>query len=221
MIGTQLRTAALTSRSGRQVNLTVVQPEYSLDTVRLLSTTSYRWRMQAFAIERVDPAAALHAHFAAEVAWVAASELRQFTSDPQHYLLVVGLDQAQEVLGINTAYWVPDEQVWYMAVGTTRPVDQPGYPNPDQVRGIGLEIVGALVKLMNARVCAPVTLEPLDAQARRFCLARGFHAQGKELRMSRRAPRRLEQRLSPSPRGDPAPGGLAAFPDAPDLRPRQ
>ncbi len=221
MIGTQLRTAALTSRSGRQVNLTVVQPEYSLDTVRLLSTTSYRWRMQAFAIERVDPAAALHAHFAAEVAWVAASELRQFTSDPQHYLLVVGLDQAQEVLGINTAYWVPDEQVWYMAVGTTRPVDQPGYPNPDQVRGIGLEIVGALVKLMNARVCAPVTLEPLDAQARRFWLARGFHDQGKELRMSCPESRQLEQRLSHSQRDDPALGDLAAFTDARYIRPRQ
>jgi hypothetical protein len=108
---------------------------------------------------------------------------------------------------------VPKEQVWYMAVGTTRPLDQPGYPNPDQIRGIGLELVGALVALMNQQVCAPVTLEPLDAAARRFWASRGFHDAGEEMRMTCPESRTLEARLAHSQHDDPAQGDAPFFAD--------
>jgi hypothetical protein len=218
VIGQQLREATLTTPSGRTVHMRVLRPKYALQNVRELAATYQLWRRQAKAIEHSHPDAAFHAQFAAEVARIAAERLLDFSEQPRH-LLVVGVDDSDaalawaNVLGINTAYWVPDEQVWYMAVGTTRPVDQPGYPNPDQVRGIGLELVGALVALMNQDVCAPVTLEPLDAGARRFWAARGFHDAGEEMRMTCPESRTLQATLAHSDHDDPQRGDAPFFTD--------
>lgn len=213
MTGKQLRERTLTTSGGRAVHIRVLRPAYSLSNVRELAFTYQEWRRQALAIEHTYPDAAFHAAFAAEVARIAAERLQDFADQPRH-LLVVAVDDAGEVMGINTAYWVPEEQVWYLAVGTTRPVDQPGYPNPDQVRGIGSEVIGALVALMNAEVCAPVTLEPLDADARRFWAARGFHGAGEEMRMTCPESRTLEMHLAHSERDDPGRGDAPFFTDA-------
>jgi len=210
MTGRRLRAPTLSSRSGRILLAQVLQPDYSPANQALLATTYHRWKSQASAIEGGHPEAAFRAHFAAEVAWVAARELRNFQNQPRH-LLVVAVDEVSEVLGINTAYWVEAEQAWYLAVGTTRPVDQPGYPNPDQVRGIGLEVLGALVALMNEIVCAPVTLEPLDDAARRFWAARGFHDEGLEMRMSCPESQVLASHLAHSERDDPGAGDAPFF----------
>jgi hypothetical protein len=213
MTGIVLRERTLTSASGRVVRLRVIRPDYSLPNQYQLVAAYRLWRAQSQALEMTKPDAAFHAGFAAEVAWIAARELRLFAGEPRH-LLVVGVNEAEEVLGLNTAYWVEDEQVWYMAIGSTRPVDQPGYPNPDQVRGIGLEVVGALVEVMNGIVCAPVTLEPLDAAARRFWQARGFHdAAGGEMRMTCPESRALAARLAHSQHDDPSRGDAPFFID--------
>jgi hypothetical protein len=216
--GTVLRERTLSTAGGRQVRIRVLRPDYSLDNVHQLVSTYHLWRQQAASVDTQHPEAGMHAAFAAEVAWIAARELGRFSTQPRH-LLVVAVDDEDQVLGINTAYWVPEEQAWYMAVGTTRPLDQPGYPNPDQVRGIGLEVVGALVKLMNAEVCAPVTLEPLDAASQRFWAARGFHEQARgfpdrrpeEMVMTCPESRVLEEKLQASERDDPARGDAPFF----------
>lgn len=214
MTGRQLRQATLHTASGRPVHMTVYRPDLTIDNLRLLASTYRAWRDQAAAIEATAPDAAFHAQFAAEVAWLAGSHLREWddASDPHHYLIVVGVDDdTDEVLGINTAYFVPEEGVWYMAVGTTRPVDQPGYPNPDQVRGIGSEIIGAMVAEMNAIVCVPVTLEPLDEAAHRFWAARGFHdVGGDEMAMSCPESQELERRLAAAPPDCPDQGDCTA-----------
>jgi hypothetical protein len=200
----------------------VIRPEATTANIRALRDAWQLWLSQAQALEALGDGfatAAFHAAFAGEVAWLAATHLREWSRDPAHYILVVGVDPGGEVLGINTAYWVEDEQSWYMAVGATRPIDQPGYPSSDQVRGIGLEIVGAMVAVMNETVCAPVTLEPLDDAARAFWSRRGFHDDaGAEMRMSCPESRELALRLAHSERDDPTRGDFAAFTDPKLLR---
>lgn len=203
MTGRQLRQRTLRTATGRSVHIRVLRPDFTIENVRVLRATYDLWRSQAVAVASIDPKAAFHANFASEVAWLVATHLREWddASDPHHYLIVVGVDDEGTVLGINTAYFVPEEGVWYMAVGTTRPLDQPGYPNPDQVRGIGLELVGALVGLMNEILCAPVTLEPLDEAAHRFWLSRGFHdiPGSDEMAMSCPESQELGRRLAAAP----------------------
>ena len=213
MTGRVLRSLTLTSASGRSVPVRLLRPDYSAANQTELVRTWLRWRTQAKALEASHPDAAIHAAFASEVAWLAALRLRAFADEPREILIVAVGDVGDEVLGLNTAYWVPDEQAWYMAVGTTRPADQPGNPNPDQVRGIGSAVVGALVGEMNAIVCAPVTLKPLDEEAHRFWAARGFHdvsVPGGEMAMTCPESRELQRRLAGAPPDCPDQGDCTA-----------
>jgi hypothetical protein len=217
--GRVVRSRVLPTASGRRVPMQVVQPDYTLGNVQALADTSRLWRQQAAEVF-TRPQQHLHAQFAADVAWVAATNLRQYPPSNRDGLILVAETEDGVVLGLNLARWDPAANAWYLALQTTRPVDQPGYPNQDKVKGIGSELLGAQVAELVARDCTTLEMEPLDDEARAYWQRQGFSPSvDDELRMSCPDARQLAMRLAGSPHDDPTAGDLPLTADRMLLRP--
>jgi hypothetical protein len=173
LTGKTLRTRTLQSAAGLPVEITILQPDAPNQANRdALFATSFRWTEDAKRlIASGDYDASRRAHFASDVAYIAASGILSFPFPDTNYLLVAQ-DSAGNVRGLMM--FRLDDQTWELDLLTTDPQDQGGNPNTDPVRGIGSELLGAGTDLMNARLCTQVRLEPLDERAEQYWRGRGF-----------------------------------------------
>lgn len=157
--GRELRRRNLSTQSGRPVVLRVIRPEPTAANIAALRAVSDRWRAEAKALPRGSPAR-FHATFASDVAFVAARDLRD-----ANRRILVGVDDADEVLGIVSVLKDPGGRDWTYSLQTAAPQNQPSNPNPDKVRGVGNELTGAALALMTGELCADVRLHCLDEAA--------------------------------------------------------
>ena len=204
--GPVLRTRALTTTGGRAVTLRVIRPEPTRENIQALRGVSDLWTAEARRYPPRDHQAALHAYFAADVAFLAASALvvRKTGRDTENVLVAV--DDKDQVLGVTVYSWHPRRQVWELALQTTRPQDQPSSPNPDKVRGIGAELTGETLHQMNEQQCATVELECLDEAACAHWRRVGFMGATEPLHMTCSEAQLAARRYAHTPHDDPSRG---------------
>jgi hypothetical protein len=205
--GPVLRSRTLTSTKGASIQITVTKVDRTPANIAELRKTSEKWLKQARAIPaRGQPEqlrqARMRAVFASDVAFIAARALTDNRSR-----VVVALDPAGDVLGIADV-WREPTGTWNYAFQTTRPHDQPGWPAGDegQVRGIGAEVTGATLALMNSEVCGDVILHCLDAAACRHWHGVGFVGPDPNLKMTCPQATLAAQRYANTPHEDPSKG---------------
>ncbi len=197
---------------GQLVPMAVTAPSATPANVRLLRQTSHVWLRQARSIQGSEPEAARHAYFASDVAFLAAADLGQ----PNLYVLVaqdepgVAADAPGGTLhGITIYRWGQDD-VWHLDYQTTRPHDQPNWPDTDKVKGVGTLLLQAAAKEMAKNNCTTVELETLDESAERFWRARGFSGTEEPLKLTCPQLQGLAAKLRIQPHDDPAPGEWVA-----------
>lgn len=202
--GRELRRRTLTAPSGRSLVLRVVRPEPTVQNVALLRRTSNEWKAIYKALPKAERNRTTpHAYrtlFASDVAYIAAREL----TNPAYRVLVGEDALSGQVLGITAVVRSP--QGWSYAFQTTRPQDQPGHPGGDQFRGIGAELTGATLQLMNEEACGDVVLHCLDHQACLHWRNVGFQGPDPNLRMTCSQAELAAQRYAHTPHEDPARG---------------
>ena len=203
MTGQVLRTPLLTTPSGRMVPTEILRMAPTAENVQELKQTEALWKSQASAELQRQPAGstAMHAYFAADVAFLAAADVRSCSAMPTCFPLAAVGDGA--VLGLHLSRWDNLKDVWYIGLQVTRPMDQPGWPNSDRIRGVGTELLGAALAEMNKQTCARVELDALDEEAKRFWTARGFHNTVEPLWMSCPESQALAAKLAHTDREDP------------------
>jgi len=202
--GRVLRVRQLRTARGRPLLLRVLRPDASRASKDALLEAEKRWTAQAKAATASSRASRERALFAADVAYIAAHTLREAAKREATHHVLVAVDQWGDLLGAVVFHFAG--RAWHLDLQAVRPQDQPGWPNPDQVRGIGSEMLGEAVAQMNRQVCARVELEPLDKAAERFWKRRGFHNTQHPLRMSCPESRALAAALAHTELDDPALG---------------
>lgn len=212
--GEVLRTRSLSTAGGKPVELVVVRPDQTDANVGALAETSHRWRRESIALMNQGGGgdATRRGMFASDVAFTAASGLGYDLLDEREpegqrsYDILVAQDGSGEILGVTLTSWDDVRDAWHIDFVTIRPQDQVGWPNPDQVRGIGTEMLGEVLHQFNLQRCATVELEALDADAERFWRARGFEGLTEPLHMSCETSEELAERWAHTEMDDPGAG---------------
>ena len=194
--GATLRSKVLRDARGGVVVVRVVRPDYTEGNRTALLTTEKMWAAEAKRLP-VGSEAAKRAKFASDVAFLGAQTLIRPLAD--HYILVA-VDDLGTVRGLSM--YRLDAGTWHLDLHTVAPRDQGGNPNPNPVRGIGSELLGAATADMAARVCSRVELEPLDAKAERYWRSRGFHNTVEPLHLSCPELQRLAATYAHTPTDD-------------------
>lgn len=195
--GTTHRVRQLSSAKGRTVTLTVLRPEDTPANRAALRNVERTWRAQARTLIG-HPLAMERAHFAVDVAYLASIWLSS-------RCILIGQDQAGAVLAV--AIYEQEPGGWHLAFLTTDPANQGGNPNPDKIRGIGAEMLGAMAQDMATTTCGKVRLEPKDDKAASFWRHMGFHGPDSALSMTCPEVEQLAARLRNTPHEDPDAGG--------------
>lgn len=198
--GQELRRRSLSTASGRPLTLRVIRPEPTTANIAALRGVSDKWRAEAKALPRGSPAR-FHATFASDVAFVAARDLHD-----SNRRILVGLDDAGDVLGIVSVLKDPGGRDWTYSLQTATPRNQPSNPNPDKVRGVGNEMTGAALALMTSELCADVRLHCLDEAACAHWRNVGFIGPDPNLGMTCSAATLAAQRYANTPQDKPDEG---------------
>lgn len=205
MIAGQLvRTKSLSTIRGRAVTVRIIRPDFTEVNIQELVRLSEEWQEQALATARTRQDigdAAVHALFASDVAFIAASGLQA-----KQCCILVALDFSDKIVGLSLYRLDPRAQVWLIDFHTTSPENQPGYPSEDKIRGIGTTLLGVAAEDMISQNCTQVQLYALDSDSERFWRNRGFHNTQEPLRMSCTETQALAQELSTSHPDDPQKG---------------
>ena len=201
LTGTVLRTRTLMTKSGRPVVIRIVRPDQTVSNTAALANASHQWRREGLALPPGDPQ--VRALFASDVAFLAAGQLGRC---PPYCILVA--EQADGTIRGATLYRMEDNGTWQWDLMTTDPANQGGGANPDPIRGIGSELVGAAAADMAQRNCSKVELEALDSAAERYWRARGFHNTKEPLHMTCPELRTLATVLACSPPDRPDEGDV-------------
>ncbi len=111
---------------------------------------------------------ARHAHFAVEVLTTVRANVAAGVC-----CALVAVDPDENILGAMTYFVIPPHEAT-IGLLVVEPRNIPGSPTVVQYRGVGTTMVAAAAQRMVAAAVHAIFLHPLDPEARRFWIARGF-----------------------------------------------
>ena len=140
----------------------------------ILIDTAHAWQNQANAIRETadDIRIAQRAQFAANTAFQAAKVIRTSKAE------IVAAYLPDHMVGLSVYQIYPDKTALLNLV-TVAPYLQPGNPEAN-IRGIGTGMICKVSQDLIENQVTQVCLKPLDDEAEKFWLNRGFEPQGRE-----------------------------------------
>ncbi len=170
LAGDVLRVRTLTDTCGAPHVITIVEPSCTPSNRAYLFAQEQVWQEQMAA---QPPLQRHRGRLAVDTAYLAARSLCDHIPDSH---ILAAQDESGALRGLSLFYYLPDRQVWDLALHVRDPHDQGGSGEACQIRGVGSELLGADADVMASRLCTTVELMPLDEAAARFWRARGFAA---------------------------------------------